>query len=101
MEQDKIEYYNSLPEKDFRKAFNLPVTKQLVHYKSRWTGEKEYVVSVKLIDISEMHGWATFEIVTESGRTITINGKYFESMQKSSFMDDMRKSDMALENYRL
>lgn len=96
-ENHNLDYYNSLSEKELRKAFRLPVTKQLVHYKSRWTGEKENVISFKVVSLYETPGRATLEITVEDGRTICIHSKYFESMQKPSFIDDMRKSDISVD----
>lgn len=72
--------------KDIRKACELPVKKELVHYASRY-GEKKNVTKYR----PAIYG--TFDVVLEDGTQHRIHRDYFRSMQKPSFLKDMQDED--------
>jgi hypothetical protein len=80
-------------ERDIRKVFGLPITKELIYYKD--TRDKNSVTRIVKYRIDELFDetelWATFEIITESGCTVKIHSWFLRHMQKPSFIKDMEK----------
>jgi hypothetical protein len=81
-------------DKQARKALGLPMTKQLVYYKDKT--DKQSIIFVTQYKIVEMYDitdkWYTLELALINNMTVRIHSSYFAEMQKSSFIEDMKKS---------
>ena len=78
-------------EKLVRKAVGLPVTKQLVFYKDKYTADSVInVVSYQLVEMFDMlDRWYTVEVTLSDGCKDRIHSSYLAEMQKPSFIADM------------
>ena len=77
-------------EKQMRRKFKLPVTKQLVYHPSQFVDVHINILSYWVE--KEYESYKTMGIRTEDGKAIAIHERYLIAMQSPRFIEQMKAS---------
>lgn len=80
-------------ERKIRRAFNLPVTKQLVYYINRHNQEgRREVKEFSVVEcFTATYTWYTLEVIMTTGEKRKVHSDFFKEMQSPTFISDMEK----------
>lgn len=70
-------------EKEFRKQFNLPITKELIYYDLKKNVYKVLVYGI----YEEYETFKELKLKLDNGKNVIIHEDYFREMQKPNFLD--------------